>query len=391
MPPKKKGGDESAVVMLGRPSNDVKIGIVGLPNVGKSSMFNLLSGLNVPAENFPFCTIDPSDAMVPVPDPRFVDLCGKFKPKKEIPAVLKVTDIAGLVKGAAEGKGLGNAFLSNIQAVDAIYHVTRAFADKDIEHVEGSVEPCRDFEIIRGELLAKDLEWCKTALVGVDKKLRAKKTKETMADKACMDKAIEMLQNNKEIRHGDWKTSDIAFLNTLNLLTAKPVVYLINLSRKNFLSQKSKWFKDIKAWIAANSPGDPMLPFSVTFEAELLDMDEEKRDEFLKEAKVPSMVPRIIKSGYKALRLINFFTVGPDEVRSWSLREGSTAPQAGGVIHGDFEKGFIKAEIYNYDAIKEHGDETAVKKAGKQRTMGKDYVMNNGDIAFFKANDAKKR
>jgi obg-like ATPase 1 len=389
--PKKDAAGDAQKVMLGRPSNNVKIGIVGLPNVGKSSMFNLLSGLSVPAENFPFCTIEPSDAMVPVPDARFTDLCSVFQPKKEIPAVLQVTDIAGLVKGAAEGKGLGNAFLSNIQAVDAIYHVTRAFIGKDIEHVEGSVDPCRDFEIIRGELLAKDLEFCKTAQTALEKKTRAKKTKEALMDVECIKKAIEMLENGQEIRTGDWRSSDISLLNSLNLLTAKPVVYLVNITRKNFAKQQNKWFKGIKEWIAKNSPGDPMIPFSVTFEQDLLDMGDDARKSFLEEAKVPSMIPRIIKAGYKALRLINFFTVGPDEVRSWSLRDGSTAPQAGGVIHGDFEKGFIKAEVYNYDAIKELRTEAEVKKAGKVRTQGKEYIMADGDIVLFKANDAKKR
>lgn len=390
MPPKKKEV-EVTKALLGRPGNNVKIGIVGLPNVGKSSMFNLLSGLNVPAENFPFCTIDPSDAMVPVPDQRFDKLCKIFKPKKEIPAVLGVTDIAGLVKGAAEGKGLGNAFLSNIQAVDAIFHVTRAFADKEIEHVEGSVEPTRDFEIIRGELIAKDLDWVKTAKIGVDKTLRAKATKEALGDVATLEKAIEMLEAGKEIRSGDWKTKDIQLLNKLQLLTAKPVVYLVNISENNFCTQKNKWLKGVQDWVKKESPGDVMIPFSVTFEAKLLDMEPEARAEFLKEKKVPSMINRIIKAGYKALRFVNFFTVGPDEVRSWSLRANSKAPQAGGVIHGDFEKGFIKAEVYACEDLFELGTEADVAKAGKRRTQGKEYVFQDGDIAFFKANDAKKR
>lgn len=390
MPPKKKGEVEIKP-MLGRPSNNVQIGLVGLPNVGKSTLFNLFGGLQVAAENFPFCTIDPAKTTVEVPDPRFTHMCEAWKPKSEVPAVLHVTDIAGLVKGAAEGKGLGNAFLSNIQSVDAIYHVARAFLDKNIEHVEGDVNPVRDFEIIRGELIAKDLEWTSAAKERHQKTMRSKETKEQKETMACLDRAVNMLTEGKEIRHGDWNNKDIDLLNGLNLLTAKPCVFLINISKKNFLSQKNKFMIPVKEWVAKNSPGDPVIPYSATFEEAYSELksDEEKK-KFVGECKVPSMMPRIITSGYKALKLVNFFTTGEDEVRAWSIRVNTKAPQAAGTIHTDFEKHFICAMVYNYSAFKENGGtEKAVKDAGAYREQGKQYVVQDGDIMLIKQNSKK--
>jgi len=395
MPAKGKGQPEKKV-MLGRPSTNVKIGLVGLPNVGKSSLFNLLGNLQVAAENYPFCTIDPSDTKVVVPDRRFKHLVTEFKPKKEIPAVLNVTDIAGLVKGAAEGKGLGNAFLSHIQAVDAIYHVTRAFVKKDIEHVEGNVDPVRDFEIIRGELAKKDLAWMNGYREAFKKKCRAKITKEQENEINCFTKVIEMLEEGKEPRHADWSGREIGFINQWPLLTSKPVVYLVNISLMNQCKSQNKWFKDIKEWVAKNG-GEPVIPFSVAFEEKMLainDMDAASAEtakkalmeKFSIKALPKSMIPKIIKSGYQALRFINFFTVGADEVRAWSIREGTNAPGAAGAIHGDFEKHFVKAEVYNYDAFKEFKSEKGVKDAGKLMTKGKDYEVKDGDIMFIKHN-----
>lgn len=394
MPPKKSKGDEAPKVHLGRPTNNVKIGVVGMPNVGKSSFFNLLGGLQVPAENFPFCTIDPAQTQVAVPDDRFTHLCAEFKPQKEIPAVLTVTDIAGLVKGAAEGAGLGNAFLSNIQACDAIYHVCRAFKDKDIEHVEGNVDPVRDLEIIHNELVAKDVEWLTNKRDDLSKKIRNKADKEIQFQVDVLNKALAMLAEKKDVRSGEWNGKEIEVLVPLPLLTSKPVVFMVNLTSKGFCTQKSKWFKGIKEWVDTHAKGDPIIPYSIKFEQEYAECkDEEAKQAFLKEKKVPSMMPKIIKSGYKALGLMNFFTVGADEVRAWTLREGKTAPQAAGVIHGDFEKCFIRAEVYNYDAFKEHGSEKAVKDAGKIREKGKDYIVQDGDIMFIKHNagGAKKK
>lgn len=390
MPPKKKGVEE-AKPLLGRPSNNVQIGLVGLPNVGKSTLFNLFGGLQVAAENFPFCTIDPSKTSVAVPDDRFTHLCKEWKPKSEVPAVLHVTDIAGLVKGAAEGKGLGNAFLSNIQSVDAIYHVARAFLDKNIEHVEGDVNPTRDFEIIRGELIAKDTEWVASAVDRQQKAMRAKATKEQKEQMATLEKAQTMLAEGKEIRHGDWNGKDIDVLNGLNLLTAKPVVFLVNITKNNFLKQQNKFFKPIKEWVAANSPGDPVIPYSATFEQAYAECETpEAKQKFADESKVPSMMPRIIQSGYKALKLINFFTTGEDEVRAWSIRQNTKAPQAAATIHTDFEKFFICAMVYNYSLFKEHGSEKEVKDKGGYREQGKGYVVQDGDIMLIKENSKKR-
>lgn len=391
MPPKKKEA-EAPKILLGRPSNNVQIGLVGLPNVGKSTLFNLFGGLQVPAENFPFCTIEPAKTTVAVPDPRFTHLCEAWKPKSQVPAVLHVTDIAGLVKGAAEGKGLGNAFLSNIQSVDAIYHVTRAFEDKTIEHVEGDVNPTRDFEIIRGELIQKDAEWVGKALERLQKAMRAKATKEQKVEEETLLKAQEMLKEGKEIRHGDWKAGDVDTINGLNLLTAKSVVYLVNISTKSFTTQQNKFFKAIKDWVAANSPGDPVIPYSATFEQKLQECkDEESRKKFLEEAKVPSMMDKIIVAGFKALNLVNFFTTGEDEVRAWTIRAQTPAPRAASVIHTDFEKNFICALVYNYTHFKECGaDEKKVKEAGHYREQGKTYIVQDGDIMLIRENSKKK-
>jgi len=378
-------------VPWGRPGNNVKIGLVGMPNVGKSSTFNLLGNLQVPAENFPFCTIKPSTTIVPVPDPRFDHLVTDWVPTSKIPAVLTVTDIAGLVRGASEGQGLGNEFLANIQAVDAIYHVSRAFVDKEVEHVEGDVNPVRDFEIINGELVKKDCEWVGNALAALKKKTRNKAEKEEKAQLDILERALAHLQAGKEIRHGNWKGKDIMFLNTLNLLSAKPVVYLVNISSKNFMSLKNKWFKDIKTWLKENAPMDKLIPYSVTFEQELTLMEPAERVKHLKACKTQSMMGRIIAAGFKALRCINFFTTGTDEVRAWTVREGVLAPNAAGVIHGDIEKTFINAEVYAYDDFKELGSEKACKDKGKCRAQGKNYVIKDGDIVFFSSGAGKKK
>ncbi|CAM9272391.1 unnamed protein product [Chrysoparadoxa australica] len=388
MPPKKKSTEEGPrKVILGRPTNNVKMGIVGMPNVGKSSFFNLLSKMNVAAENYPFCTIDPNVAMVNVPDQRFKWLCSKYKPKSEVPPTMTITDIAGLVKGAAEGAGLGNAFLSHISATDAIYMMLRAFEDADITHVEGDVNPVRDIDIINEELLLKDIELLTNSIErdrkNVERNLGGKEKK---MEFASLEKALAYLQETrKPIRFGEWTACDIDALNKQQLLTSKEVVYLVNLSKNHFLRKGNKWLPKITEKVAEIGGGQ-IIPFSVEFEVEWLDQELAGTLPAYKEANPThrSMMNRILKTGYSALQLVHYFTAGADEVKAWTIKDGWLAPQAAGVIHTDFEKGFICAEVMTYDDLKELGDEEAVKKAGKYRQQGKKYVVQDADVIFFK-------
>ncbi|KAI9104467.1 P-loop containing nucleoside triphosphate hydrolase protein [Phlyctochytrium arcticum] len=399
MPPKKKV-DATEKPLLGRPGNNLKMGIVGLPNVGKSSFFNALTNSAVSAENFPFCTIDPSEARVAVPDPRFDWLCDFYKPSSKVPAYLTVTDIAGLVKGAAEGQGLGNAFLSHIKAVDGIFHLLRAFDDADVIHVEGELDPVRDMAIIHEELRLKDEE-------AINKAIDARKKDVARAGKGgnAQDKAKKeefdvvqkvqqwIVEQKKDVRDGDWNGKEIEIINTLQLITAKPVVYLCNLSERDYARKKNKWLPKIKAWIDANHPGDLLVPYSGVLEMKLTTMSPEEREEYLKglkeqyEAPVPvtSVFSKIVVAGYNALNLVYFFTGGPDEVRAWTIRKNTKAPAAAGTIHTDFEKAFIMAEVMKYDDLKELGSEAAVKAGGKYVQKGKEYVVQDGDILYFKA------
>lgn len=362
------------------------MGIVGLPNVGKSTLFNVMTKMGIPAENFPFCTIDPNNARINVPDDRFNWLCELYKPKSTVPAFLEVVDIAGLVRGASKGEGLGNAFLSHIAAVDGIYHVCRAFEDPDVTHVEDRVDPVADLEIIHSELRLKDIEKLEKEIEGYQAK--TKRQKLTTDEKDALDlceRALECLKSETDVRFGDWGLKDIEILNTLQLLTAKPVVYLVNLSEKDYIRKKNKWLVKIFEWVAAHG-GEPIIPFSGAFENALVDLPEDEQDKFCKEQGAPSALPKIITTGFRAIHLIYFFTAGPDEVKCWQIRKGIKAPQAAGTIHTDFERGFICAEVMKYDELKEAGNEHEVKAAGKYRQEGKNYVVHDGDIIFFKFN-----
>jgi len=386
MPPKKDAVPEKKV-LLGRPGNTLKMGIVGLPNVGKSSTFNLLSKLNVPAENFPFCTIDPNVAKVSVPDARFDKLCEMWKPKSQVPAVLNVIDIAGLVPGAHEGQGLGNAFLSHIQGVDGIFQVVRAFEDDELTHTEGDVNPVRDLDIISTELCKKDLQLLNKRMEDLDARIKRNNDKDAREEKEVLERVRTLLEAGKWVKSGDWKARDIEILNTQLYLTAKPSVYLVNLSIKDFKRKANKWLGKIQDWVNANG-GGPIIPYSVDYEQQLMDAKEKNEESKENEIKPdsPSAMPKIIKTGYKILDLIYFFTAGEDEVRCWTVRQGAKAPQAAGVIHTDFEKGFICAEVMKYEDFVEAGSEAECKAQGKLRQQGKEYVVNDGDICFFKFN-----
>lgn len=394
MAPKKMIIEKKA--LLGRPSNNLKIGIVGMPNVGKSSLFNVIAKCDLgKSANFPYATIDPEEARVPVPDERFDWLCSVYKPTNRVPAFLTCIDIAGLTAGASTGAGLGNAFLSHVRAVDGIFQVVRAFDDPQVIHVEGDVDPIRDMEIIHRELKLKDIEWVEKHLETIKKSFRGTGTA-NLADKAKKEeiditgKVLTWLkEEGRDVRKGDWSNKEIDVINSLQLLTAKPVTYLINLTETDYVRKKNKWLPKIKGWIDTNNPGDQLIPFSIALEERILTSDDQvspsaRKEELNNNLPIVSALGKITTAGYSSLQLIRYFTTGPTEVRAWTIRKGTKAPQAAGVIHTDFENKFVCGEIMSYADLKEYGTEGAVKAAGKYRQQGKPYEMQDGDIAFWK-------
>ncbi|KAH3979793.1 hypothetical protein HBH98_173910 [Parastagonospora nodorum] len=392
MPPKKAVKEEK--VLLGRPGNSLKSGIVGLANVGKSTLFQAITkcSLGNPA-NFPYATIDPEEARVIVPDERFDWLVEHYKPKSQVPANLTVYDIAGLTRGASTGAGLGNAFLSHIRAVDAIFQVVRCFDDAEIIHVEGDVDPLRDLDIIAEELRLKDIEFVEKSLEKLVKETRrggqSLEMKKLKEEQATVEKILAMLKDGKDVRKGDWTPKEVEVINPLFLLSAKPVVFLVNLSEKDYVRQKNKHLPKIAQWVKEHATGDPVIPISVAYEERLAAMTDEESAEEQKTVGAKSILPKVVITMRKALNLGSFFTTGTDEVRQWTLRNGTKAPQAAGVIHGDFEKTFIQVVVYNYSVLREEGDEASVKAKGKIMTKGKDYVVEDGDIILVKAGAAK--
>jgi len=384
----KKKQQEEPIPLLGRPGNHVKMGIVGLPNVGKSTLFNILTKLSVPAENYPFCTIDPNEARVAVPDVRYNWLVKHWEPASEVSAFLQITDIAGLVKGASTGEGLGNNFLSHIRAVDGIFHVIRIFDSEEITHVDGSLDPIRDVETIEEELRLKDVETVTKALEALEKEVaRARKDDRTKRDELDTVKKIMTTLNQKvPIRFETWGVKEIDIVNDLMLLTAKPVIYLINMSERDFVKQRNKWLPKIAEWVKNRKIQETVIPFSGAFENRLLTMTEQQKEKLRAERKMTTAIPKIIRVGYSALQLIHFFTCGKDEVKCWTVRKGTKAPQAAGTIHTDFLNGFVCAEVMKYTDFKELKSDNAVKAAGKYYQEGKNYVVEDGDIIFFKVN-----
>jgi len=406
MAPKKKEEDTgpSLAARFGRVKSNLKMGIVGLPNVGKSSLFNLLTQQAVAAENYPFCTIEPTDARCSVPDARYDDLISVWQPKSEYPAYLWCTDIAGLVRGASEGAGLGNAFLSHIQAVDGIYHVVRAFEDTEITHVDDTVDPVRDLETIQYELCQKDLAYVDAQEALEKKGLAGGKFKLSENFIFCFAKVRELLSEGKPARDFEWTNVQVDMVREKlpGLITTKPVVYLVNMSSTDFLRKKNKWLAKIHAWVKEHGAGQ-MVPMSVEWEQKAWELKDDAAALAVHgggvdgcEALVKSSLPKVITLGYTELNLIYYFTAGEKEVRCWTLYNGSLAPQAAGVIHSDFERGFIKAEVCGYPDWVEHGREkgmNAVKTAGKYRQEGKQYLVKDGDIIHFMFNvtaDKKK-
>jgi obg-like ATPase 1 len=371
------------------------MGILGLPNVGKSSLFNLLTEQSAAAENYPFCTIDPNESRCPVPDLRYDWLCELWQPPSKIPAYLMITDIAGLIRGASEGAGLGNAFLSHIQAVDGLYHVVRAFDNPEVIHVDDSVDPIRDLETIIYELCRKDTAYIES--VKSRKELEIKKdpkNKPPPTYYAMMEKVDKLLASNMPLRSGEWNLEEVARINEImsQAITLKPIVYLVNLDAVSFKRKANKWLVPIDNWVKSHGGGQ-VIPMSVEWEQELwkLREDLDSKRAFLEASPgLKSALPRIVKVGYNVLNLQYFFTAGDTEVRCWTIPAGATAPEAAGAIHTDFERGFIKAEVCAFEDFKTlcGGQKSManIKAAGKYRQEGKTYVMQDGDIVHFMFN-----
>ena len=389
---KKKKEEQPQKVLLGRPGNTLKMGIVGLPNVGKSSTYNLLSKLSAPAENYMFCTIEPNKAKVEVPDARFDKLVEIYRPKKQVPASLTILDIAGLVKGASQGQGMGNSFLSHVQSVDGIFHVVRAFDDEEVQHYEGEVDPVRDLDIIQYELMEKDKTQLLKTIDELEKTIARTNKKEEKEEKAVLDRVAELYKENKNVRDVVWNYKEIEILNKYLFFTAKPVVYLVNISEQEYIKKKNKWLGKIQQWINAHG-GGKIIPYSVSFEQKLFAATPEDKEKIMKDTGADSSLGKIITAGYHSLDLIHYFTGGDDEVKCWTIRKGLKGPGAAGVIHTDFERGFISADVTKYDDLLLHGTENEVKKNGLVRTEGKNYEVQDGDIIYFKFNvsDPKKK
>ncbi len=365
----------------------LRLGIVGLPNVGKSTLFNALtSSKAAAAENYPFCTVEPNVGVVEVPDPRLEKLNEVVKPKRKIPAVVEFVDIAGLVKGASQGEGLGNQFLSHIREVDAVVHVIRSFEDPDVVHVMGPVDPVRDHDVITSELALADLAVVERRLDKARKSARAG-DKEAQQELVLLERVVTELNSGRGAREAGESEAAVRFLRQLGLLTAKPILYAANVNEDDLAAGGGKWIDKLRAAVQTHHEEAGIVPFSAKFEAELAELSGDERTEYLASAGVAEAgLDRLIHAGYRLLGLQTFFTVGENEVRAWTMHRGDTAFAAAGEIHSDFQRGFIRAETVGYNEFVKAASYKAAREQGLVRSEGRDYVVKDGDILLFRFN-----
>ncbi|MBQ6163337.1 MAG: redox-regulated ATPase YchF [Clostridia bacterium] len=364
----------------------MKLGIVGLPNVGKSTLFNALTNAGAQSANYPFCTIEPNVGIVPVPDKRLDALAELYHPVKVTPATVEFLDIAGLVKGASKGEGLGNKFLANIREVDAVVHVVRCFDNDDITHVEGSVDPVRDIDIINLELILSDIEILDRR---IDRDTKAMKGDKSLAKTVDFFKRLKSeLDGGKCARAVEVSEDEKEWMDSVALLTAKPVIYACNMSEEDFAAgdiENNERYKAVKAF--ADAEGSQALPICAELEAQIADLDAEEKEMFLADLGVEhGGLENLIQKSYDLLGLMSYLTAGEPEVRAWTIKKGTKAPQAAGKIHTDFERGFIRAEVISFDDLIACGSTAAAKEKGLMRSEGKEYVMQDGDVVLFRFN-----
>ncbi len=360
-------------------------GIVGLPNVGKSTLFNAITKKNILAANYPFATIDPNIGVVTVPDKRLNVLYDMYNPARFLPTAFEFTDIAGLVKGASQGEGLGNKFLSHIRETDAIVDVVRCFENTDIIHVEGEVDPIRDIEIINLELILADLEVIGNRIDKIAKKARSSKDKDDLLELEALEKAKKALGENKSLRTVDFTKEEKLAIKTYSFLTLKPIIYMANINEDEVSEEDNKYVTAVKDY--AKEEGARVIKVCAKIEEELSQLEENDKQEMLEALGIKeSGLDQLIRATYDLLGLATYFTVGVEEVRAWTFKQGMNAKECAGIIHSDFEKGFIRAEVISYQDLVDHGSELKVKEAGKARLEGKDYLMEDGDICHFRFN-----